>query len=573
MHRTAVERETAPLRAPDSVMRLERMGASFQTRLSFMRQLIRRLRHEGWRLERPCFELDSDGCGVAVYAAHGPARTYSLIAYTHRIDADQRTDRVIAEAWDATFSLFDGVPDAADIERLRRNTPKQESGRFRSSELTLARANKSMRLFEHVVDSLAAGRQPDARRLAEVGYLMRTTAVYGSGKFGCADREKIADRPEMCGPFQAELLTVYLIRWLSIDLVNHLARCRGGDGSAALAADYARYLGIGNATGLGMAPFLIKHPVLINNWVRARETALARVRALPAADAAAAAGFLALLDRGRRYVDEWDVEDGLQSTRIRRLRTELGELADWCADWLAGPYPWDAMYRHAEAAFSFEGQEFVVSLLLEGHGPVVDELGRDMSAPAPNRLRPEMPLKELRRLLEEHYDWALATDYTQPEAVQRFWYYSEEKLEPRVGDRHAEPGADREMPIAIARDVSRLRARLREYDESWTVAEFLVAAPEFRDIVWRVQTAVGCPYGEIRDNLIGSDQRPVDILRFKLAFFGVSKFDPKSDLWTRVNMYQGAPLPDEIAADNAAEWVFPTRPADLSADLSAGIAR
>ena len=87
--------------------------------------------------------------------------------------------------------------------------------------------------------------------------------------------------------------------------------------------------------------------------------------------------------------------------------------------------------------------------------------------------------------------------------------------------------------------------------------------------MWRVQAAVGCPYGEIRDNLLGAGQRPVDILRFKLAFFGVAKFDPKSDLWTRVNMFQGAPLPHEIADRRGREWVFPTRPATPSGEALA----
>ena len=560
---------TAPLRAPQQVMRLERMGASFQTRLSFMRQLIRRMRREGWRLERPRFDLDAKGYGVAVYSARGPERTYSLIVYTHEIGPEQRTDRVIAEAWDATFSLFDGVPDDADIERLRANTPKQESGRFRSSELTLARANKSMRLFEHVLERLAAGRQPDIERLAEVGYLMRTTAVYGSGKFGCADRAKIADRPEMRGPFQAEMLTVYLIRWLSLDLVDHVARGRGGAEAVSLDADYARYLGIGNATGLGMAPFLMKRPILINNWVMARETALARVRALASIRPGQIEDFMALLERARRHADEWNVDDGPQMTRILRLRADLGALEDWCGTGLALPHPWDAMYRHAEDSFSIEGQEFVVSLLLEQHGSIVDSLCEGMSAPPPPRLQPGMTLRELRRIIDAHYGWALETDYTQPEAVQRFWYYSEEKLEPRVGDRHAEPGADCEMPIAIARDVSGLKARILHFDEALPVADFLVAAPEYRNIVWRVQAALRCPYGEIRDNLLGASQRPVDILRFKLAFFGVAKFDPKSDLWTRVNMFQGAPLPQEIADRRETEWVFPTRPARLPTEAVA----
>ena len=555
---------SVPLRSPEQVMRLERMGASFPTRLSFMCQLIRRMRRERWGLERRRFDLDAKGRGVAVYAAHGPERTYSLVAYMREIDPAQRTDRVIAEVWDATFSLFDGVPGDTDIERLRSCTPRQESGRFRSSELTLARANKSVRLFDHIVDALSTGRQPEAARLAEVGYLMRTTAVYGSGKFGCADRAKIGDRPEMRAPFQAELLTVYLIRWLSLDLVDHVARSKGGRRAVSLDARYARYLGIGNATGLGMAPFLIRYPVLINNWVFARETALARVRALPAASALEVASFQPLLQRARSFVDEWTVADGTQMRRIRVLRDELRKLHSWCANGLERPFPWDAMSRYAERAFSMEGQEFVASLLLEQRGDIVDELAERMSAGPPPRLRPEMTVKDLLRVIDAHYGWALATDYAKPEASKRFWYYSAEKLEPRVGDRKSDPGADLEMPIAIARDVSQVRARLLDHDPFQTVADFLVAWPEYRHIARRVQWIEKHPYGEVRDNLLAADKRPVDILRFKLAFFGVSRFDPKSELWTRVNMFQGAPLPGEIAERPEHEWVFPRRPPCLA---------
>ena len=75
-----------------------------------------------------------------------------------------------------------------DIERLRNNVPRQEVGRMSYKELALSRANKSVRLFNHVVENLSKGQQPDKRIINEVGYLYRTTAVYGSGKFGLADR-------------------------------------------------------------------------------------------------------------------------------------------------------------------------------------------------------------------------------------------------------------------------------------------------------------------------------------------------------------------------------------------------
>jgi hypothetical protein len=154
-------------------------------------------------------------------------------------------------------------------------------------ELSLSRANRSVRLWAHVVDALAAGQQPDAGMIDQVGYLMRTTAVYGSGKFGAADREVIADRPEMQVPFQAEMLSVYLIRTFVRDLVQHMARVKGGDGArSGLTPRWRGRLGIGNSTGLGMAPFIINHPVLFNNWIMAREEAIARVRSVHTASAA-----------------------------------------------------------------------------------------------------------------------------------------------------------------------------------------------------------------------------------------------------------------------------------------------
>ena len=38
----------------------------------------------------------------------------------------------------------------------------------------------------------------------------------------------------------------------------------------------------------------------------------------------------------------------------------------------------------------------------------------------------------------------------------------------------------------------------------------------------------------------------------------IKKFDPKSDLWTRITMYQGAPLPVDLGRPDADDWCFPT---------------
>ena len=110
-----------------------------------------------------------------------------------------------------------------DIERLKNEVPKQEVGRLSFKELTLSRANKSVRVFNHVVESLSNGKQPDLDLLSKVGYLYRTTAVYGSGKFGLADRFRIKNREEINGPFRLEMMLVYLVRQFTFDQVNHVA--------------------------------------------------------------------------------------------------------------------------------------------------------------------------------------------------------------------------------------------------------------------------------------------------------------------------------------------------------------
>ena len=175
-------------RSSTEVMRLKQLGANFQTRLSFMRRLVRRMHIEKWEISCKIFSLDPEGYGTAIYTVKTLNNIYSLICFSTYLNPQGRTDRVIAESWDSTFTLFDGFPSDKDIERLYQQTTKQELGRFNATDLVLSRANKSLRLFDHVVKSLSANQQPDPLILNSVGYLMRTTAVYANGKFGLADR-------------------------------------------------------------------------------------------------------------------------------------------------------------------------------------------------------------------------------------------------------------------------------------------------------------------------------------------------------------------------------------------------
>ena len=60
---------------------------------------------------------------------------------------------------------------------------------------------------------------------------------------------------------------------------------------------------------------------------------------------------------------------------------------------------------------------------------------------------------------------------------------------------------------------------------------------------------------KFKDNTIGEKVVPIDMLRLKLSFFGALKFDPRSDKWLRICMFQGAPLPQELRNYDQ-QWVY-----------------
>ncbi|MBW4707603.1 hypothetical protein KX928_07370 [Roseobacter sp. YSTF-M11] len=537
----------APLRPPAEVMRLSRMGSMFPTRLSFLRTLTRFLAAEKAKVTCHAWRMCPEGYGHAVYCISLGGYTYSLVAVSTQLAPEDRTDRVIATAWDTAYVLYDGVPDDDEIARICATAPQQEAARFTDRDLVLSRANKSVRLFSHVVTRLRAGAQPDAQMIRDIGYLMRTTAVYGNGKFGIADRACIDTRPGLSGPFMAEMLTVWLIRHFTHDLVEHV-------GQGRLDRRLKRHLGIGNSTGLGMAPFLVNHPILMNNWMLARETALARVRAVAKLEPEQCQRLIALGDRAQHHLREWHVPDPAHQVRITALCTAWDAVCDWMTpDTLSGEYAIAALLDWSRDQ-SVDVQELLVALVIEPFSELVDGLTDCMADPVGLRGAMLSDMQAVRAALEAAFGWALEPDYAAQEQCRQFWYVSEAKQEPRLGDRFGEAGADLESPLDIARRIKALHCDLPESDID--ICDFLEAYPQHMLAVSRVALSVHFPYAEIQDNLISETCLPIDMLRCKLSFFGASKFDPKSDRWTRITLCQGAPLADELH-ERADDWWLP----------------
>ena len=545
------------LRDPNIIMKLSRLGSFHQSRLSFLRSFLNEFKD--WDYKRDLFNLDVNGFGTAVYSFKKKDRIYSLVCFANEIKDNERSDRVIATKWDAAFTLHDGVPSKKDIERLKNEVPKQEVGRLSYKELTLSRANKSVRVFDHVVENLSNGIQPNLDLLEKVGYLYRTTAVYGSGKFGLADRFRIKDREEINGPFRLEMMLVYLVRQFTFDQVNHVAKCKNSKLAVKLDPNICKNLGIGNSTGLGMAPFIVNHPTLLNNWILSRETALKKIREIKKVDVNDSNLFEDCVRNSVKNITSWNTESEYQLKKIRHLLEDVKKFLNFVENEFdfKKDYPFNEIYLWLERETCEECIEYIVSIMMEPFGEIVRPLVKKMSSDEEKyfNIPTERTVKELKLILENKYPNIISINFEKKENHKKFWFISKNKEEPRLADRFDEEGADLEQPLAIARDIKELYNRLLASKSSSTLDKFLIYNSNLRHVVRRAFIIEKFPYSEIQDNTISEKIIPIDMLRLKLSFFGALKFDPRSDKWLRICMFQGAPLPHELKNYDE-QWVY-----------------
>ena len=545
------------LRHPEDVMKLSRLGSFHQSKLSFLRSFIREFKN--WEFNRDIFDLDKDGYGVVVYSVRKNKRIYSLICFSQHINAEERSDRVIATKWDAAFVLHDGVPTKNDIERLKENVPKQEIGRMSNKELALSRANKSVRIFDHVVNSLSSGKQPDVNLLNKVGYLYRTTAVYGSGKFGLADRFRIKDRKEICGPFRLEMMLVYLVRQFTFDQINHISKMKNPNEFVSLDKKIAKNLGIGNSTGLGMAPFIVNHPTLLHQWIYNREKALKEIRSIKDVSKKEIEHFKFCLEKSKKIIDTWYTDSKYQNKKIKSLKNDLIKFNEYFSSlkFISKKYLWNEIFLWIDKYLDEECSEYLISMMMEPYDNIIEPLVKNMSSDEEKyfNIPSSRKLIELKKIIETKYRLILNINFNDKKSNTFFWFISKNKEEPRIANRFEEYGSNLEQPLAIARDIKKVYEKISNENLSKTVADFLVDNDELRHVIRRIFISEKFQYSEIQDNTISESLIPIDMLRLKLSFFGAQKFDPRSDKWLRICMYQGAPLVNEIKNSDDT-WIY-----------------
>ena len=222
-------------------------------------------------------------------------------------------------------------------------------------------------------------------------------------------------------------------------------------------------------------------------------------------------------------------------------------------------YPFNELYLWLEKETCEECIEYVVSIMMEPFGEIIQPLINKMSSDEEKyfNIPTDRTLGDLKAILENKYSNILSIDFEKKENQKKFWFISKNKEEPRIADRFDEQGSNLEQPLAIARDIKKLYERLSVLKKNLKIDQFLIDHEDLRHVVRRAFIIEKFPYSEIQDNTISEKTVPIDMLRLKLSFFGALKFDPRSDKWLRICMFQGAPLPNELKNYDE-QWVYKT---------------
>ena len=247
-------------------------------------------------------------------------------------------------------------------------------------------------------------------------------------------------------------MLVYLVRQFTFDQVNHIAKNRNPDKAISLDENIARNLGIGNSTGLGMAPFIVNHPTLLHNWIYCREKALKQIRSIKNVNENDFNVFKNCLNKSKNNIDTWSTDSEYQINKINSLKLDLKIFLKYLENLNCNKnnYLWNLIYTWAEKNLKEECIEYIVSMMMEPYDSIIDPLINNMSSEEEKyfNIPADRKVLELKQIIE--------IDFKDKDSTRNFWFISKNKEEPRVANRYEEHGSNLEQPLAIARDIKKL---------------------------------------------------------------------------------------------------------------------
>ncbi|MER8447366.1 hypothetical protein NKH52_29760 [Mesorhizobium sp. M1066] len=535
------------MRPADVLMRVETLRCFKASRVSFADMLLRRIVRERWQIRMISAECSDDGAARFIYRIEAEGHSFTYIARAYPWDGIEKVGRRSdGAARDMFGALFVNLASDQRIKQEFDTFDVKAEGEMRtdSDVIGWTPANRSSRHFDAVVEALSRGEQP-APELG-ITYLMRNGGFQSSGRNGTVSYPGIPEGHPLAHPFFGDLFAVYLVRLVSIDLVNAVARRRNPD-AAQLDISIARGLGIGNSSGQGMCVALQRWPHWVATWVTVREAALGYAKSLrvdPGSISIVRSSIdsaIVIYAQTDPQTQDYVVANETIVDNLKRISASLGE----------GRFQhWGDVAANVAEDMDGETRELFHSVLLDVVPDFCDAIAPyfQIGAARKRQLQPAMTVAELREILHRNYVWALTADRTLAETHQHFWYHSIDNGEQRRGERVIDPHERFESFIDHIGLTQRLAAVLVSRGDKERVGDVVLDHPDLHYAISRVQYLDGLPYAEIRDPLAHRDFVPAELIRFFLASLGIRGSTPLSIRYVRGTFFQDQPLPSEFLA-------------------------
>ena len=144
-----------------------------------------------------------------------------------------------------------------------------------------------------------------------------------------------------------------------------------------------------------MAPFIINHPSLLHQWIFAKEEALKQIREISKVKESDLSIFKECLKLSKNMISTWETESEYQIKKIKDLRNDIKKFESEYLSTLSVDKDnlWDHLYTWIEKHLSFEGIEFIISLMMEPYDSIINPLISNMSSNAVSYTHLTLPTK------------------------------------------------------------------------------------------------------------------------------------------------------------------------------------
>jgi hypothetical protein len=552
------------------VMSAQRARGVVPDPLSFPRAAMSEMVRSRFQVDKLRFELDADGRGEVLYRLRGEGHIFYFFLISDKLPEDKKTDRNFAASWDAMGVLCQGEWNAQREALLRREVPKQRAGFADYGTLIYARGNRSTRIFNSVVESLAQGLQPNLDELASVGYILRTTAFIGNGQLGTLPLDGYGATHPLRRPYHAQFCSAFMLREYVFDLGDHLARIKSPK-AVRLAPEYRRFLGLGNSAATGLAAYATNHPHQINQWSQIHESALVdAINRMPVLSSDMASTFESLLNKAATYFAQGSrPDDGVfvspQDTAVELRRIEhairSAEITELSKD-RQKSISLERLLNWSRVNVQSEACEVLNSLILELHPDIIEGCVNSFQVVEKVDAHPEMRVGELLIIIENDFDWIIAESKAKGgEEPDYFWYRcSSAPRDVRRGLRRRLTYLEFETDLDLSIQVLKAWHLLRSLPASRPIAGVLCERPDLRHAILRVQSLTGANYSSLRQPWLSASFTPFESIRFVLAFYGMEKFEAAFPKSVRGTFMQGAPIAEDMALGRNGRWPFTLKP-------------